>query len=165
MTADGEDPRTAPLLDGVDYPLFVVTACAADEVSGCLAGFVTQSSMKPVQFLVCVSKLNHTYGTAQKSTGLGLHLLGSAQRDMASLFGERTGDEVDKFAQVEWIRGATGAPILTECAAWVEGRILDRMSGGDHEAFLISVDGGGAGPHEGRFMLHDAAQFEPGHPE
>lgn len=165
MTGDTKEGPSEALTGALDYPLFVVTADDGAEVSGCLAGFVTQSSMDPVQFLICISKVNHTYGTANRSSGLALHLLGSDQHDMASLFGERTGDVVDKFDRVEWSPGATGAPILADCAAWVEGRIIDRMSGGDHEAFLITVDRGAAGAHEGQFMLHNARGFDPGHPQ
>jgi len=153
------------IADVVDYPLYVVTASAQGERSGCLAGFVTQSSIKPVRFLVCVSKLNHTFGTFQHCEGVALHLLGSDQREVASLFGEETGDVIDKFDRVKWWSGTTGAPILSECAAWIEGRVIDRMSAGDHEAFLISVVGGASGTHDGRFMLSDASNFEPGHPE
>jgi flavin reductase (DIM6/NTAB) family NADH-FMN oxidoreductase RutF len=153
-----------PLVERVDYPLYVVTAGRGDEVSGCLAGFVTQSSLNPVQFLVCVSKSNHTFDTAGRSAGLVVHLLGSDQREVASLFGEATGDEVDKFDRVTWSPGRTGAPILAECAAWVEGRIIGRMDAGDHEAFLIKAGESGAGGHAGRFMLADAADFEAGHP-
>jgi flavin reductase (DIM6/NTAB) family NADH-FMN oxidoreductase RutF len=159
-----EGDVSGPLVTAVDYPLYVVTACAGDEVSGCLAGFITQSSIKPAQFLVCISKLNHTFGTARASRGLGIHLLGSDQGDVASHFGELTGDEVDKFVGIAWSPGRTGAPILTQCAAWVEGPTVGRMDGGDHEAFLINVQDGGAGTHKGCFMLHDASGFEPGHP-
>ena len=160
----GRDPA-APLVKAVDYPLYVVTASAGGEVSGCLAGFVTQSSIRPVQFLVCISKRNHTFETAQRASGLGLHLLGSDQHDVASHFGELTGDEVDKFEGIAWTPGETGAPILSACAAWVEGPVVGRMDGGDHEAFLLHVRHGGAGSHEGSFTLRDAAGFAAGHPE
>ena len=160
----GED-AAGPLVHAVNYPLYVVIARAGDEVSGCLAGFVTQSSIKPAQFLICISKLNHTFGTARSSGGLALHVLGSDQRDVASHFGELTGDEVDKFAGIAWSPGMTGAPILAECAAWVEGPIMGRMDGGDHEAFLIRVEDGGMGGHIGCFTLRDASGFEAGHPE
>ncbi len=154
-----------PLVRSTDYSLYVVTACADDEPSGCLAGFVTQASIDPVRFIVCISKINHTFGVAMRSTGLGLHLLGADQRATASRFGEQTGDVIDKFERVQWTRGSTGAPILAECAAWVEGQVIDRMSGGDHEAFLIAVLGGGEGTHSGRLTKVDAADFEPGHPQ
>jgi flavin reductase (DIM6/NTAB) family NADH-FMN oxidoreductase RutF len=154
-----------PLVTAVDYPLYVVTASAEDGPSGCLAGFVTQSSIHPVQFLICISKLNHTFGTAGRSVGLGVHLLGSEQYGVASHFGELTGDEVDKFEGIRWSPGHTGVPILTECAAWVEGPVIGRIDGGDHEAFLIKVEAGGAGTRQGCFMLSDASGFHPGHPE
>jgi flavin reductase (DIM6/NTAB) family NADH-FMN oxidoreductase RutF len=164
MTDDRATEPSEPLARATNYPLYVVTARAGDELSGCLAGFVTQSSMDPVRFLVCISKSNHTFGIAQGSVGLGLHLLGSDQREIASLFGEQTGDLIDKFAALRWAPGVTGVPILSECAAWVEGRVIDRMSAGDHEAFLMAVADGGDGTHPGRFMFTDATDFEPGHP-
>jgi len=154
-----------PLVESTDYSMYVVTAWANDEASGCLAGFVTQASIDPVRFIVCVSKVNHTFGIALRSDGLGLHLLGTDQREMASLFGEQTGDVVKKFERVQWDRGVTGAPILSECAAWVEGRVIDRMSGGDHEALLITVVDGGRGTHSGRLTKADVTDFTPGHPQ
>jgi flavin reductase (DIM6/NTAB) family NADH-FMN oxidoreductase RutF len=161
---DREDV-SGPLVKAVDYPLYVITAGAEEEVSGCLAGFITQSSIKPVQFLICISKLNHTHGTAQRSAGLGLHALGEEQHDVAAHFGELTGDEVDKFEGIRWSPGRTGVPILAECAAWVEGPIIGRMDGGDHEAFLIKVEDGGPGDHHGCLMLKDESGMRAGHPE
>jgi flavin reductase (DIM6/NTAB) family NADH-FMN oxidoreductase RutF len=147
-----------------EYPLYVVTTSLGDEVSGCLAGFVTQSSIRPVRFIVCVSKVNHTFRIVERSTSLALHLLGSDQGWIASLFGEISGNEMEKFAEVKWSRGITGAPVLSACAAWVEGSIINRMSAGDHEAFLMTVANGGLGNSEGIFMLSDAVGFEPGNP-
>jgi flavin reductase (DIM6/NTAB) family NADH-FMN oxidoreductase RutF len=152
------------IAEAVDYPLYVVTTSADDELSGCLAGFVTQSSMTPVRYLVCISKVNHTFGVAERSNGLALHLLGADQSDDASLFGEETEDCTAKFDRVSWSPGHTGAPILGDCAAWVEGPIINGMSVGDHQAFLIAVSGGGVGRRRGQFMLHQASDFSPGHP-
>ena len=42
---------------------------------------------------------------------------------------------------------------------------MDRMSGGDHEAFLLTVVDGGSGTHAGRLTKADAADFKPGHPQ
>jgi flavin reductase (DIM6/NTAB) family NADH-FMN oxidoreductase RutF len=155
---------TQSIADVTDYPLYIVTASADDEISGCLAGFVTQASIKPIRYVVCVSKVNHTFGVAERSDGLGLHLLGQDQHGLAALFGEESMDVVDKFAQVAWSRGETGAPILAECAAWVEGDVINRTSGGDHEVLLMTVRRGGPGTHAGQFMRSDAASFEAGHP-
>jgi flavin reductase (DIM6/NTAB) family NADH-FMN oxidoreductase RutF len=113
---------------------------------------------------VCISTANHTFGVAKRAPGLAVHALGADQRDMAELFGERTGDVMDKFSHLIWERGITGAPVLTECAAWAEGRTLRRMSAGDHVAFLISIDRGGQGTRTGRLMASGARDLEAGHP-
>jgi len=132
--------------DRMDYPLFVVTVAAAEgALSGCLAGFVTQCSIQPPRFLVCISKVNHTYAVAEVASGVGLHLLGQDQTGLASLFGEQTGDAVDKFEHCAWHRGTTGVPLLDECAAWLEGSIIGRLGVGDHEAFVIRVIATGQG--------------------
>jgi flavin reductase (DIM6/NTAB) family NADH-FMN oxidoreductase RutF len=156
--------QSEPLVNATDYPLYVVTAAADGQRSGCMAGFVTQSSLQPIRFLICISRVNHTFAVADKSEGLALHLLGADQYDLASLFGEQSGDEIDKFARVQWSTGPDGVPVLAECAAWVAGRVIDRMRAGDHEAFLISVTDGAAGTHQGRFMSSVAESFKPGHP-
>jgi len=93
------------LTEKVDYPLYIVTASSGEEMSGCLAGFVTQSSIKPVRFIVCISRVNHTYGVADRGTALGLHLLGSDQRDLAMLFGEASGDSIAKFGSFRVLCG------------------------------------------------------------
>jgi flavin reductase (DIM6/NTAB) family NADH-FMN oxidoreductase RutF len=151
-------------VDSIDAPVFVLTVHADGEDSGCLAGFVTQCSIDPVRFAVCVSKVNRTFRVADRSQAFAVHLLGADQGDVASLFGETSGDTVDKFAQVRWSRGATGVPILADCAAFIEGPTVAQTSGGDHQVFIIGVSGGGPGRHKGLFMLSDAAGFDAGHP-
>jgi len=152
------------MTDGADYPVYVATATDGVALSGCLVGFVTQSSIEPVRFVICLSKVNHTFPIAQRSRGLALHLLGADQKERARVFGEETGDLVDKFAGLAWSTATTGAPVLAECAAWIDGSILGHVDAGDHEAFLVAVVGGGPGTRHGRLMLSDVSDFHPGHP-
>ena len=91
LASEGPEDLGA-FFDLVDYPYYVVTVRAPDaDMSGCLAGFVTQCSIHPPNFLVCISKVNHTLSVAERSPGMGLHLLGADQSAMACLFGEETG--------------------------------------------------------------------------
>ena len=151
--------------DRIDYPYYVVTVRSPDaRMSGCLAGFVTQSSIHPPNFVVCISRVNHTFGVAQDSSALGLHLLGSDQADLARLFGEETGDEVDKFASCDWRLGSTGAPMLVDSAVSMEGHILRHDSAGDHEAFLVRGVRAVAGGHPGLLTYRTVPRMHPGHP-
>jgi flavin reductase (DIM6/NTAB) family NADH-FMN oxidoreductase RutF len=161
----GVDSPLSPFFDLIDYAYFVVTVRSPEtEMSGCLAGFVTQCSIDPPNFLVCISKVNHTLAVAESSTGMGLHLLGRQQVELARLFGEQTGDVVDKFAAVDWRLGSTGAPLLVEAAVSMESQILGHFSVGDHEAFLLRGVRAVAGDRAGLLTFRGAPPLHPGHP-
>jgi flavin reductase (DIM6/NTAB) family NADH-FMN oxidoreductase RutF len=115
----------------------VTVAAGSTGRGGCLVGFTTQCSMNPARFLVCLSKRNHTFTVAQEARLLAVHALTGAQRELASLFGERTGDEVDKFDNCRWRPGPEGVPILEECDRWFVGEIIARVDLGDHVGVVL----------------------------
>src|SRR5580692_6874769 len=90
------------VLARLEYPMVIVTAAADGERSGCLVGFHTQCSIDPLHYLVCISEVNHTAKVAARAPALGVHFLAEDDRELAGLFGEQTGDGVDKFAECEW---------------------------------------------------------------
>jgi len=149
--------------DLLDYPMFVVTTTDGTELSGCLVGFTTQTSIHPPRFLVCLSEKNHTYRVARGADLLAVHVLEDDQRDLAELFGGETGDRTDKFSACRWSEGPGGVPLLDDCPAYVVGRVLEHRPLGDHVGFLLEpVALGGRSP--GRpLTLGDVEDVEPGH--
>jgi flavin reductase (DIM6/NTAB) family NADH-FMN oxidoreductase RutF len=149
-----------------DYALHIVTAATGDGTpSGCVVGFVTQCSIVPPRFLVCISKVNHTYMATEQAGAVALHLIGRDQVGLASLFAEHTGDVVDKFSRCEWHPGETGSPVLSASVAWLEALIIDRWSVGDHQALLVRpVAGGTGGGDDGVLTWRNSPDFHPGHP-
>lgn len=124
-------------VEGLDYPMFVVTTAHEGDRAGCLVGFATQASIDPPRMLVCLSTTNHTYQIARKAAALGVHILEPEQRGLAALFGAETGDDVDKFARCRWTPGAAGAPLLDDCPRRFAGRVLEQYPFGDHVGFLL----------------------------
>ncbi|MEU0335959.1 flavin reductase family protein [Streptomyces sp. NPDC006193] len=142
----------------------VVTAAADGERSGCLVGFASQCSLRPARFAVWLSKANRTYRVARAAQCLAVHLLTREQRDLAELFGGRTGDEVDKFALVDWAEAHGGAAVLQDAAAWFVGSVLHRTDGGDHVGFVLDPVQWGGGREGPLLRLSDALTIEAGHP-
>ncbi len=124
-------------MSGVDPPSYVVTAADGGDRAGCLVGFATQCSIDPPRFGVWLSKLNRTYRVAQTSRTLVVHLLRDGDGDLAERFGGETGDEVDKFAGIDWSPGPDGCPVI-ERLDWFAGSIVDRLDTGDHVAFVLA---------------------------
>ena len=164
MTGDRAADAVAGVVRRLDFPMFVVTAAADDELSGCLAGFVTQCSIEPVRYLVCLSTANHTAGVAERTGALAVHLLGADQHGLAEVFGALTGDVADKFSMVSWRPGTTGAPVLDECAAWFEGPVIHRFELGDHTGHVITPVDGGSGSHPGQLNYSAVSDVDAGHP-
>lgn len=152
------------LVSEIDYPMFIVTARGGDgELAGCLVGFATQCSIHPPRFLVCLSVRNRTFRVARDADVLVVHLVPAEAEELATLFGSRTGDEVDKFALCRWSPGPAGTPVLEECGNWFAARILERFPAGDHWAFLLEPFEAADDSGERPFTFHRAKRMSPGH--
>jgi len=129
----------AELLGGLDRTLWILTVAGGGERSGCLMGFATQASLEPPRFLACVSRANHTFGLVEDAGHVAVHACpDEPDLALARLFGEETGDEIDKFARCEWRQGPEGQPVLDGVPAWFVGRIESRHDLGDHVGLLLS---------------------------
>ncbi|EMY34690.1 oxidoreductase [Arthrobacter crystallopoietes BAB-32] len=163
----GIDDDIDRLVSGLDYPMLIVTAASeqAGRVSrsGCLVGFATQCSISPARFLVCISKNNHTHRVAREAAVLAIHLPAADQRGLASLFGEHTGDEVDKFAECEWTDGPGGVPLLTDCPRRMVAKVLDRFDLGDHTGFLVAPVDATVSSDAAVLLSSHVADFDAGH--
>ncbi len=151
------------LVAAIDYPMYVVTTAAGGERAGCLVGFASQCSIDPLRFLVCLSKRNHTQRVVARSEVVIVHFLSTENADLAALFGENTGDEIDKFDRCRWEAGPGGAPILTATPGWVAGRILDRFELGDHVGLLLEPHAGEARVGFTPLGFQGVRHLSPGH--
>ncbi|WP_416069827.1 flavin reductase family protein [Streptomyces sp. AK02-01A] len=158
--------RAEDFADLLDYPMYIVTAASGGNRAGCLVGFASQCSISPERYMVWLSKANHTFRVARSASFLGVHLLTPDQYELARLFGEETGDTVDKFAGVPWHGGIGGTPVLARIPAWFVGRVERHTDGGDHVGFLLSpVDGDARAARRGALLrLSDVLGLSPGHP-
>jgi flavin reductase (DIM6/NTAB) family NADH-FMN oxidoreductase RutF len=176
---EGElDEPFGALLTALDGPVLIVTTRAGDgddaRTSGCLVGFAAQCSIHPPRHLVCLSKANHTFGVAAEATFLVVHAVPRAALDVARLFAEETGDEIDKFERCAWHVGPGGVPVLDDCPAWYAGRVLERVDLGDHvghllepvavsAALVVAAEAGEELDPDELLHLRDVLDLEPGH--
>jgi flavin reductase (DIM6/NTAB) family NADH-FMN oxidoreductase RutF len=155
------------IMASTNSPMLVVTTRGSSgENAGCLVGFATQCSIDPSHFLICLSKKNHTYEVAKRADLLVVHVLRDDDKELARFFGEETGDEVDKFADVSWSPGPGRLPVLAG-VDWFAGRIQQRFDCGDHVAHLIAVLPDGyaknAEAEADQFGSSEAQELDAGH--
>jgi flavin reductase (DIM6/NTAB) family NADH-FMN oxidoreductase RutF len=153
------------LVGSVDPPMYVVTVASRGRRSGCLVGFAGQTSIDPPRFTVWISAANHTAEVAGGASELVVHVLRADDQRVAEVFGELTGDDVDKFTLLPWRPTPAGTPVLSGCDHFV-GRIVDRIDvPGDHRGYVLEPGAVGVTRADrGQFGLRRARQLDPGHP-
>jgi len=165
-----DDPRNDAredfdaLTERADTTMVVVTASYRGERGGCLVGFHCQCSISPARYAVWISKANHTCRVALQATHLGIHFLGAGDRDLARLFGERSGDEIDKFARCDTTEGRFGVPLLSSCPDRVVARRTTALDdGSDHICFVVEPVDAHRGADRSPMRLGDVSDLVPGH--
>jgi flavin reductase (DIM6/NTAB) family NADH-FMN oxidoreductase RutF len=151
------------LVAQLDYPMFIATVAADDELAGCLIGFATQCSIHPPRFLAGISDKNHTYRVAQSAAAMGIHLVPEDATELAELFGGETGDETDKFERCSWRPGPEGVPLLDDCPNRFVGGILQRVDFGDHTGMVLEPVFAEVEEQEEQLSFRRAKRIDPGH--
>lgn len=162
MGTSGAERAFHRIVARLDYPMFVVTAVAGQERSGCLVGFASQCSIHPPRFVVWISKRNHTFPVAGRAARVVIHALGPDDRGLAELFGHETGDEIDKFERCAWEPGPAGVPVLAG-VSWFSGPVLDRLDTGDHLGLLLDLDAAFDHHEPGDLGFQRVRDIDPGH--
>jgi flavin reductase (DIM6/NTAB) family NADH-FMN oxidoreductase RutF len=152
------------IVTGLDSPLIIVTAAIDDERAGCLVGFHTQSSITPQRYSIWLSKANHTYRVASRTSYVGLHFLTAGDLTLAERFGTLTGDTTDKFTDVRTARSTDGVPVLLDCPnRFIARRIALLDEGADHVCIVTEpIEIHSSGPFE-PLRIAQTAHLTPGH--
>lgn len=152
------------IVESLDQPMVVVTTAVGDERAGCLVGFHAQSSIDPGRYCLWLSKANHTYRVGLRASSFAVHLLREEDRALAVAFGTRTGQDVDKFADVGWTAGPGGVPLLDDCPNRL---VLERIAlldeGSDHVCLTAEIVGAECDERFAPLRLSAVADLEPGH--
>ena len=128
-------------LGAMPYGIYVLTSSYKEEINGMIASWVSQISYDPLLIMVAVHTNRYSHQLIDNGGCLALHVLA---RDQAALLKRFKGsDPQAKFAGLKWQQGKTGCPILADCIAYFEGRIVDRLRPGNHTLFFAKVEEAG----------------------
>ncbi len=102
-----------------------------------VSGFVGLS-LEPPLVLISIGQELHSHNLLKESHAFAINFLRDDQRDLSDKFAGRWGD-VDRFYGVNAHAEATGSPILDECLAWMDCRIVSYYEAGDHTIYIGEV--------------------------
>jgi flavin reductase len=134
----------------------VLSTVADEETWGMTANAVTSLSLEPPLVLVAVVRNSATDTYLKSSRRFALNILGAEQRNLSTRF---SGPGPRDFSDLETKTAVTGCPILVEAIAWVDCRVVEIFSGGDHEIFIGEIVAGDAHQGEKKPLLFYSGQY------
>jgi len=120
------------------YGLHVVGSFKGDKINAQIANTVIQIASEPATVAVSINKKNLTHEYIQASGVFSASIItNEAPLSFIGQFGFKSGRDTDKFAGVNYKKGATGAPVVVDnCNAYLEARVLQSVDAGTHTIFI-----------------------------
>jgi flavin reductase (DIM6/NTAB) family NADH-FMN oxidoreductase RutF/rubredoxin len=125
----------------ISYGLYLVSSVKDGKFNGQIANSMFQVTSEPSTIAISINKENLTHAYIQASRIFSVSILSeAAPMTFIGLFGFKSGRDVDKFKDVKYRIGKTGAPIVLDHAvAYLEVKLIKEMECGSHTIFVGEV--------------------------
>lgn len=129
------------LLRHLTLPVVAVTSSLEGRGNGMIANGAQRGSLVPTlpRISLYINKTNLTHDYVYRTGALGVHLLRRDQWDVIYGLGFRSGRQHDKLDAVETRKAVTGVPLLADCMAAFDCRVVNAMNAGAATFFLADV--------------------------
>ncbi len=138
-----EEQAKKTALRMIPYGLYVLGSNDGGEVSAAAINWVTQASFQPPLLAMGIKADSTTFKHLRPGFEFALSVLGTGQKDMAFAFFKPTEHEGETINGYAYETQESGAPILVEAPAWIEGRVTDVVERGDHAVIVAEVTNAG----------------------
>jgi flavin reductase (DIM6/NTAB) family NADH-FMN oxidoreductase RutF len=135
-------PSPSPSFDQHDFRsacgsfvtgITVVAAASAEGANGSTVNSFTSLSTDPPQVVVCLALNTRTLQHVQSSGRFSVNILSSEQTEIARIFASKT---PDKISQVDWTRGANGAPLIDGAVTSFECDVVTMQREATHTSLV-----------------------------
>ena len=133
--------QTYQLLRNLTSPVVAITSERDGKENGMILDSAVRASIVPTvpRVSVYIHKFNFSHDLIFDSGRFVLHLLHTTQFDLIHQLGFVTGRDRDKLAAIPHHRGVLGAPVLDDCYAHFECKVVNVMDTGSSTLFLGDV--------------------------
>ena len=145
----------ANLTNGV----YVLGSRRGREMTAMTASWVSQVSERPPYVAVAIRDDRYTHDVVLDSSTFALSVLRDDQVDVATHFAETSGEYHDKLYGIPYGQSPNGSPILLDCLAYLDCRVLDTARAGDHTVFIGEVIAGESYRSDYP-LLYDSTEYE-----
>lgn len=119
-------------------PVWIVTVQSDGERAGLVCTTVMPASIveSMPRVIVTLAKQHYTAGLVRRRKAFALNLLASSQVDLGLRFGILSGNDTDKWEDLEMEESPSGHPLFSGSAGWVDCNVEACFDSGDRWILL-----------------------------
>ena len=118
--------------------IYVVTSKQGSEINGMVASWVSQVSFSPPLIMVAIKQGRYSHGMIREGKVFAINILGKKQKKMVSVFKGKDKAE-KKFISIPYEVKRTGVPIIKDALAFLDCKLISKVTTGDHTLFIGEV--------------------------
>lgn len=126
----------------INLPVYSISSSNVESSNMHIITYATAISMQPKRFICGIFHDTQTLANVEASGEFVLQLLADHQYRLVDLLGKKSGKKIDKISRLqkrkalmEW----NGYPVLKDCLAVMQLKVISSLEGGDHKCFLCDV--------------------------
>lgn len=113
----------------------IVTIQSGNEIHGLTVSAFASVSPTPPLITVVIDHRHHAYTLLEQSgASFAVNILAADQMNLSNRFAWLK--DQDRFAEGNWTKAITGAPILADALAWLDCSIYSRHPAGTHTIYV-----------------------------
>jgi len=139
----------------------IVSAQSGDKKNAMTVAWITPVSANPPLIVIAVAPKRFTHKLIEESKEFIVNIPDINKLELVNYMGTVSGRDVDKLAKVKYREGVkVKAPVLEDCVAWLECKVVNQVEAGDHTLFMGKVVKAYA--REGVFdEIYNIEEFKP----
>lgn len=134
-----QKPDMTAVFDNMRSGLAIVTTAYRRKPAGCTCTWISRVSFDPPLVAVFLSPQRSTLEMIRKGKRFAINFLAEDGLELARQFGFHSGAGNEKFADLQYETGVSGAPVLQAAVSYLDCRLESITTVGDHEMVLGRV--------------------------
>ena len=125
----------------LSYGLYIISSISGDNRNGYIANTAFQVTAEPSQIAISCNRNNLTAEIIEAGKVFSISVLSQdASSELIGLMGYQSGRDINKFENLNYITGKSGAPIVIDnTVAWFDCELVARYDVGTHILFIGKV--------------------------
>jgi flavin reductase (DIM6/NTAB) family NADH-FMN oxidoreductase RutF len=130
-------PEWIKPISQMTFGIYVLTTAHKDIINGMIASWVSMISYDPQLIMAAIHPNRYSHKLLEKSGCFTLNILSKDQKDFLSRF--KGPDPKAKFDGIDYRKGKTGSPVLSDCIGYLECKIVEQYEPGNHTLFIGKI--------------------------